>query len=151
MRDISAVVYEKCPVDILVGRNCPEFQSVLKEADDMHQINVVTTQQQASLHEHGEEHQELMDLIGAEYDFPQTNLSQQTETADQQENQTIQNLSKIRELIRHYSDSLIKLKILTLNLLLKMKCYRERPETIMETHILKLCFWKIDILQKSIK
>ena len=26
-----------------------------------------------------------MDLIGAEYDFPQTKLSQQTETADQQE------------------------------------------------------------------
>ena len=85
MRDISAVVYEKCPVDTLAGRNCPEFQSVLKEAENMHQINVVTTRQQASLHGHGEEDQELIDLIGAEYDFPQTKLSQQTETADQQE------------------------------------------------------------------
>ena len=49
IRDIPAVVYDNCSVDILVGRNCPEFQSVSKEAEDLHQIHAVTTWQQSSL------------------------------------------------------------------------------------------------------
>ena len=82
------MVYDNCPVDLLLGRNCDNFSDILMTAEDPTQSFQVTTRhQQAESRqeddtlteqlEKGIEPNPLADMLGENFDFPQTNLSLQ--------------------------------------------------------------------------
>ena len=43
---IDAVVYDKAPVDLIIGRNCPDFKDLLVKAEELDKIFIVTIRQQ---------------------------------------------------------------------------------------------------------
>ena len=47
-RKIEAFYYDNAPVDVLVGRNCPDFKKVLTQAEGLAEIFQVTTRHQAT-------------------------------------------------------------------------------------------------------
>ena len=86
--EVDALVYDNCPVDLLLRRNCDKFSDILMTAEDPTQSFQVTTR-----HLQAESRQEddtltkqlekaikpnpLTDMLGENFDFPQTNLSVQ--------------------------------------------------------------------------
>ena len=80
------MVYDNCPADFLLGRNCDNFSDILMTAEDPTQSFQVTTRHQQAesrqeddtlteQQEKGIEPNPLTDMLGGKFDFPQTNLS----------------------------------------------------------------------------
>ena len=83
---VNALVYNKAPVDLLLGRSFPDFKQVLQKAEGLQDIFPVTTRRQHASseaedralkkkQETGYEPQPLIELLGEDYDFEQTNHS----------------------------------------------------------------------------
>ena len=78
------LVYDDAPVDLLIGRNCPEFKRILIQAEGFDHILTISTRQQTSVEadddrrrvqqqtSEGFEQTPLADILGEDYDFPQT-------------------------------------------------------------------------------
>ena len=81
---INAVVYDDAPVDLIIGRNCPVFKKILIQAEGLDDILTISTRQQTSVEARrriqqqkaeGFEPTSTADILGEDYDFPQTNQS----------------------------------------------------------------------------
>ena len=87
---VDATVFDGDTVDLLIGRNCPDFKELLYKAEGLDKIQLVTTRQetkQDAEEDHriateqtveGVEATPLKDLLGKDLDFPQTKFSLQS-------------------------------------------------------------------------
>ena len=46
---INTVVYDDAPIDLLIGRNCPDFKKILIQAEGLDHISTISTRQQTSV------------------------------------------------------------------------------------------------------
>ena len=70
---VDALVYDQSPVDLLLGRNCPDFRQIIYEAEGLQQTFAITRQQ--TRQEEAEDIQLECTNDNFDYDYPQSNLS----------------------------------------------------------------------------
>ena len=92
--ELEVLAYDRFPVDLLVGCNCPGFQDILKKAEGEHHIRAVTIRQAKQDSDDSEDESDMLDILGAECDFPQSNLWLEAENSGEEEAAEKQALAK---------------------------------------------------------
>ena len=158
---VDALIYDQSPVDLLLGRNCPDFRQIIYEAEGLQQTFAVTRQQ---IHQEEAEDIQLESMndnfdhnsfpevtpfnmiIGNDYDYPQSNLS--TIAASDQVPHTLDttdknSLIKGQEMTLHYVIYGIRLKEQIRSTQSMTECFIDSQQTVTKNLILRSSYPQI--------